>query len=85
MTITGLCLPENASQIRFHSGKLYAFSGACSTHRKTEACNIIMLTALYFPSSHLVETKHKIYKAAVSVRIPCSPLITVKNQQLKVK
>ena len=30
-----------------------------STHRQTEACNIIMLTALYFPSSHLVETKHK--------------------------
>ena len=27
MTITGLCLPENASQIRFHGGKLYAFSG----------------------------------------------------------
>ena len=27
MTITGLCLPENASQIRFHSGKLYAFTG----------------------------------------------------------
>ena len=27
MTITGFCLPENASQIRFHSGKLYAFSG----------------------------------------------------------
>ena len=27
MTITGLCLPENASQIRFQSGKLYAFGG----------------------------------------------------------
>ena len=41
MTITGLCQPENASQIKFPSGKLNGLSGqSIKAQVTTEACNI---------------------------------------------
>ena len=61
MTITGLCQPENASQIKFPSGKLNALSGQSIKAQVIQrpAILYITLTALQFPRSHLVETKHK--------------------------
>ena len=36
MTITGLCQPENASQIKFPSGKLNALSGQSIKEQVTQ-------------------------------------------------